>query len=135
MRLPGFEPGLEAWKASILDQTRPQPHLSQSRIETNEAILKTCWENRNLKEVSTFRRRLSRFNKAVDLMNPIEVQSYILNLPNKNSYKNVLLKGYRKFAKSNGIEWKPKRLKVEQFSIRIPTEERINNIISCCTKK
>lgn len=37
--------------------------------------------------------------------------------------------------KSNGIEWKSKRLKVEQFSIRIPTEERINNIISCCTKK
>jgi hypothetical protein len=26
VRLPGFEPGLEAWKASILDQSRPQPH-------------------------------------------------------------------------------------------------------------
>lgn len=25
VRLPGFEPGLEAWKASILDQSRPQP--------------------------------------------------------------------------------------------------------------
>ena len=25
VRLPGFEPGLEAWKASILDQSRSQP--------------------------------------------------------------------------------------------------------------
>ena len=137
MRLPGFEPGLEAWKASVLDQTRPQPHAYESRviIETNEAILKTCWENRNLKEVNTFRRRLSRLKKTVDLMSPLEVERYILNLPNKNSYKNVLLQAYYKFAKVNGIEWKPKRLRVEQFSITIPTEERINNIISCCTKK
>ena len=28
MRPPGFEPGLEAWKASVLDQSRPRPHLS-----------------------------------------------------------------------------------------------------------
>ena len=26
VRLPEFESGLEAWKASVLDQARPQPH-------------------------------------------------------------------------------------------------------------
>ena len=25
VRLPGFEPGLEAWEAPVLDQARPQP--------------------------------------------------------------------------------------------------------------
>jgi hypothetical protein len=28
MRLPEFESGLEAWEASVLDQARPQPHIS-----------------------------------------------------------------------------------------------------------
>ncbi len=26
VRPPEFEPGLEAWEASVLDQTRPRPH-------------------------------------------------------------------------------------------------------------
>jgi hypothetical protein len=41
VRLPGFEPGLEAWKASILDQSRPQPHETriQSIIKTKYLLL------------------------------------------------------------------------------------------------
>ena len=41
VRLPGFEPGLEAWKASILNQSRSQPHKAriQSIIKTKYLLL------------------------------------------------------------------------------------------------
>ena len=29
MRLPGFEPGLGAWGAPVLDQSRPQPQIQK----------------------------------------------------------------------------------------------------------
>jgi hypothetical protein len=32
VRLPGFEPGLGAWGAPVLDQARPQPHRNHQRI-------------------------------------------------------------------------------------------------------
>ena len=41
VRLPGFEPGLEAWEASVLDQTRPQPQrfLRKASKETKLLML------------------------------------------------------------------------------------------------
>ena len=40
VRLPGFEPGLEAWKASILNQSRPQPHGRVHVVGLTEAELR-----------------------------------------------------------------------------------------------
>ena len=31
VRLPGFEPGLGAWGAPVLDQARPQPHIDHKQ--------------------------------------------------------------------------------------------------------
>ncbi len=32
VRPPEFEPGLEAWEASVLDQARPRPHVTHWRV-------------------------------------------------------------------------------------------------------
>lgn len=32
MRPPGFEPGLGAWGAPVLDQARPRPQLNQEKL-------------------------------------------------------------------------------------------------------
>ena len=34
VRQPGFEPGLGAWGAPVLDQARPQPHRNNQRMLT-----------------------------------------------------------------------------------------------------
>jgi len=64
---------------------------------------------------------------------PLEVERFVYSMDVSNNYKNKLFQAYSLLCKANGIEFqKPKLLAVQPFVIRIPTEERIDNIISCC---
>jgi integrase len=51
----------------------------------------------------------------------------------KSSYKNKLFEAYERFCAANEIAYvKPKKLKQEEFVINVPTEARIDTVISCC---
>jgi integrase len=51
----------------------------------------------------------------------------------KNTYKNKLFEAYQRFCIANDVCFvKPRKLKVEEFVINIPTEQRIDTIIACC---
>lgn len=68
-----------------------------------------------------------------NLTNPIEVEKTIYNLKVKNTTKNKFFDAYQRFCIANNIEYKkPKKLRVEEFVIHVPTETRINMIIACC---
>jgi len=131
---PGFEPGSREPKSRSLDHASRRPLLSnRTPCSVDEAIVKTLWQNRHLKSVKTWGKRLRRLAKATDLYDPIVTESYILSQDWANRYKNKLLDN-QKFTQCNGIGWQKKRLKEEEYPIGIPTEQKIDLIISSCTK-
>jgi integrase len=58
-----------------------------------------------------------------------------LSLEKTNKYKMTLLSAYTHYCLANGICWGPPRLKCELNPIVVPTEERIDKIISRCSLK
>jgi integrase len=72
-------------------------------------------------------------NKHADLKNTVEVEKFIYSMNVKNTYKNKLFEAYERFCIANDISYKkPKKLKVEEFVINVPTEQRIDLIIASC---
>ena len=62
-------------------------------------------------------------------------ENYVLSLEKTNKYKMTLLSAYLHYCSANGICWVPPRLKCESVPIVVPTEERIDRIISRCSLK
>jgi integrase len=61
------------------------------------------------------------------------VEKFIYSLDVSNNYKNKLFEAYQYYANANTIAYKkPKKLRVNQFIIHVPTEQRIDKIIACC---
>jgi len=74
--------------------------------------------------------------RKTDINNPKGTETFILNLNCEAKYKNSLLSLYQHFCKANQIKWeKPKKISENASPIMIPTEERINVIISSATPK
>jgi hypothetical protein len=70
----------------------------------------------------------------IRLDDPNAVERHILGNQRKNKYKNNLLTAYSVYCKANGIEWaRPSRLRNEPSPIKVPTEQRIDLVISCST--
>ena len=74
-------------------------------------------------------------NKHTDLNSPLVTENYVLSLEKTNKYKVTLLSAYMHYCSANGIRWVPPRLKCESMPIVVPTEERIDRIISRCSLK
>jgi integrase len=71
--------------------------------------------------------------EEIDFNVTAEVESFVYSMDTSNNYKNKIFQAYCILCQSNNIEFrKPKLLAVQPFVIRIPTEERIDKIISCC---
>jgi len=62
-------------------------------------------------------------------------ENYVLSLEQINKYKVTLLSAYPHYCSANGIKWVPPRLKCESMPTVVPTEERIDRIISRCSLK
>jgi len=73
--------------------------------------------------------------KSVDLNKPIEVERFILNHDCKNKTRNNYLIAYQHYCEANGIEWEKPLLRNERYPVKVPTEERINMVISSATQK
>jgi integrase len=63
------------------------------------------------------------------------VEDYIFSKDWKNKTKNMYFNAYTHYCKSNEKNWTRPTLKSETYPTKVPTEERINMIISSCTKK
>ena len=67
--------------------------------------------------------------------NPFETEKYVLSLDKATKYKSTLLLAYLHYCRANGINWTLPRLKCQSMPIVVPTEERIDKIISRCSLK
>jgi integrase len=108
-----------------------------SRSQIEERIVKALWELRNLKPSSQkgYAKKIKFLNKNTNLDNPRVTENYVLSLEKTNKYKMTLLSAYMHYCKANAISWVPPRLKCESVPIIVPTEERIDKIISRCSLK
>ena len=81
--------------------------------------------------IKIFGYRLKTMAKGANLFDPRAVEEYVLAQSWSPRYKNHLLNAYQKFCKTNGIECvRGKRLKESEYPVKIPTEQRIDLIIS-----
>ena len=137
MGLPGFGPGSRAPEAHSLDQASRQP-LSISRYPSNvTGIFKTLASIQHLSKTNqrAISTRLKRLSRETLLQNPLTVERFVYSLNVSNNYKNKLFEAYQYYTNANAVPYKkPKKMKVSQYVIHVPTEERIDKIIACCGK-
>jgi integrase len=83
----------------------------------------------------TYSKYLRRLVKYVDLNDPNSVEEYIFNQDVSNKSKNNYFSAYTHYCNANGIEWTRPKLRNERYPVKVPTEQRIDLIISSCTLK
>jgi integrase/recombinase XerD len=78
-------------------------------------------------------KRLRMMAKHVNLDEPEKVKEYIAFKECSNTYKEGLVICYDRYTRFNGLFWDKPLYRREDALIKLPTEERINKIISSCT--
>jgi integrase len=106
-------------------------------VKNEEKIVKALWALRELsaKSQHTYAKKLKMLNTLCDLDCPIETERFILSMKNASKYRSSLLMTYMHYCKANGIAWVPPHLKTSSAPICVPTEERIDKIISRASLK
>jgi hypothetical protein len=77
---------------------------------------------------------LRHLNEHTDLNDPESVERYVFNKDWKNKSRNNYFNAYQHYCESSNIKWNRPSIKEETYPIKIPTEEKINLIISQATK-
>jgi integrase len=85
--------------------------------------------------LKTVSQKLNQLSKHANLMNPLEIQTYIANSNVTNATKQKLANSYNYFCITNKIKWKKPTYKWERKVPLIPTTENIYKIISETSKK
>jgi len=78
---------------------------------------------------------LRRLARDVDLNKPEQVEEFVFNHDCKNKTRNNYFIAYNHYCIVNEIDWSRPNLKTERFPVKVPTEERINLIISSATQR
>jgi integrase len=99
--------------------------------------VKTLWSIRNLSENTqkTYSKLLKRLAKNCELTNPVKVEKYVFNQDWKNTTRNLYFDAYNHFCKANEIAWDRPKINNNSYPVKIPTEEKIDLIISTATKR
>ena len=98
-----------------------------------QGFFNAIWSIRHLSKNSqkTYSKHLKRLAKDVDLNDSLKVEQFVFGHDCKNNY----FMAYQHYCKANGIVWDRPNLKNERFPVKVPTEERINKVISSATPR
>ena len=126
-----FAPGAcEAVGSNPTDPTRTEP----TPLVVESKMFKTLWELKKSgyaqSTIETTSQRLKTISKFVDLDDPEEVRGWIANHECSIGYKCGLVDVYDRYVRLNDLEWSKPNYKREDSLIKLPTEERIDKIIS-----
>jgi hypothetical protein len=78
---------------------------------------------------------LKRLSKVVDLNDSKVVEEFILGLECSNKSKTNFMIAYNHYCLANEIAWHRINLRKEVYPVKVPTEARINMIISSSTQR
>ena len=97
-----------------------------------QGVFNALYSIRHLSKNSqkTYGKHLRRLAKDVDLNVSVKVEEFVYGLDCKNKTRNSYFMAYGHYCKANGIDWVRPNLKNERYPVKVPTEERINLIIS-----
>jgi integrase len=74
--------------------------------------------------------RLRYLARRVDLDDPEEVKGFIASRPGwSNAYRQGVAYAYHSYVQANGLQWTLPHFRIEDRLPRIPTEEKINQVI------
>jgi integrase len=152
-----LNPGSQAWRACVLNQTRRRPHSDTSlnslntvinpiATGTEETIVNTLIALRNdgireatLRQISF---KLKELARNCDITNPEAVKAYIATAKNQitreplaDETRNKFAYAYDKYCEKQQIIWKKPFYKVEEKTPLIPTTENVNAIINTASKR
>jgi len=101
---------------------------------TKARIFKTLWQlKKSGYSEDTLKakgHRLRFLTKHTNLDDPEAVKGYIANQANwSNAYKQGVAYAYNSYVKVNGLQWNLPHFRIEDKLPRIPTEEKINQVI------
>jgi len=101
------------------------------------SLFNAFWSIRTLSKSTqqAYSKYLKRMNRIVDLNDPVKVEKCVLGLECSNKSRNNYLMAYSHYCRANGIEWARPNLRNERYPVKIPTEERINMIISSASPR
>ena len=127
-------------KPVSFDQTRtPPPILRHIPLLDIGKILTVLVKLKNLglsdNTLRSYRYRLERIAKHVDLDKPELVSRCISNVNGSNAYKESFAKAYSHCVRICGLSWSRPRYKYEREIPRIPTKEAIEKIIARSSRK
>ena len=129
-----FAPGAcEAVGSNPTDPTSSEPRKFESQI------FHTLWELKKAgyaeSTIETTSQRLKLLAKHCNLNDPESVRSYIASKDCTMAYKSGLVDCYDRYVRFNHLEWSKPYFRREEPIIQLPTEERVNKIISSCQSK
>jgi integrase len=78
---------------------------------------------------------LKRLSRDAVLSDPVHVEKFVFALSCSNKTRSVFFDAYRHYCIANSIVWARPSLFLESYPVKVPTEERINLIISTATKR
>ena len=104
---------------------------------SNQRLFDTLWSLRNLSKNTqkTYAKLLKILDIHSNLDDPVSVERYLLDLDCKNKTRNNFFCAYKHYCDVNGIDWSRPRLREEVYPVKVPTEERINLIISSASPR
>jgi integrase len=113
------------------------PPLPYNYQPSSEEIIKALWSIRNLSKDTqkTYAKMLKRLQRETDLRDPEKVERWVFDLQCSNKTRSIFFDSYRHYCIANEIKWVKPNLSLESYPVKVPTEERINLIISTATKK
>ena len=120
---------------SVVQIYPPLPNNYQRGFR--ETFLKTIWNIRNLSENTqkTYSKLLKRLGKNCDLTDTVQVEKYIFEQKWKNTTRNLYFDAYRQHCIANEIQWTRPKLMNNSYPVKLPTEVKIDLIISTSTQK
>lgn len=114
------------------------PTISEPR-KFESQIFHTLWELKKAgyaeSTIETTSQRLKLFAKHCNLNDPESVRGYIASKDCTMAYKSGLVDCYDRYIRFNDLEWSKPYFRREEPIIQLPTEERVNKIISSCQSK
>ena len=129
-------PIAENHKTPIQKAEPRTPLPQQVQIRIDEVLVKL--EDNGAREATLegVRKDLEKFARAVNIDSPEEVKHFISKLKVSEAYKARLCTSYGAYCKAYKLFWEKPHYNRESKSFKVPTTERVNQIIvGCHTRK
>jgi len=132
MEKASFRRSIRAQEAEVIGSNPADPTTRGTGAAAR--IFRTLWKLKKAGQSEDTLRakgdRLRYLAKHVDLDSPEEAKGFIANRASwSNAYRQGVAYAYNSYAKVNGLRWALPRFRIEDRLPRIPTEEKINQVI------